>query len=293
MRQNRRLRWAALPVAATLALVLAGCTQDQLHGYLPGFVEGEAPATNHTERVEGLWFTSWAILLVVGIIVWGLIIWAVIVYRRRKGQTGLPVQLRYNLPIEIFYTIVPLILIIGFFSFTARDQAAIEERYQNPDVTIQVYAKQWAWDFNYLTNDVYDPGVQAQPDDKSATPGAVVEAELPTLYLPAEKKVQLVLDSRDVAHSFWVPGFLYKKDVLPGKTNYITLEPLREGTYMGKCAELCGEYHSDMLFNVKIVSFDAYLDHMDDLEAMGYTGKLGPEYDRNTNLPGIRPTNNE
>ena len=114
MRHNRRLRWAAIPIAASLSLVLAGCTEAQLNGFLPGFEAGQPPVTNHTELVSGLWVTSWIVLLVVGVITWGLTIWAVIAYRRRKGQTGLPVQLRYNMPIEVFYTIVPLILVIGF-----------------------------------------------------------------------------------------------------------------------------------------------------------------------------------
>ena len=72
MRHNRRLRWAAIPIAATLVVVLAGCTQAQLHGFLPGFVEGESPVTNHTERISGLWLTSWIVLLIVGMVVWGL-----------------------------------------------------------------------------------------------------------------------------------------------------------------------------------------------------------------------------
>ena len=83
VRHNRRLRWAAIPIAASLSLVLAGCTQAQLNGFLPGFEEGEPPVTNHTELVSGLWVTSWIVLLVVGIITWGLTIWAVIAYRRR------------------------------------------------------------------------------------------------------------------------------------------------------------------------------------------------------------------
>ena len=275
--------------------MLAGCTQSQLHGFLPGFVEGEKPVTNHTERVSGLWVTSWIVLLLVGLIVWGLLIWTVIVYRRRKGQTGLPAQLRYNMPIEIFYTVVPLILIIGFFSFTARDQEAIETAWKNPDVTIQVYGKQWAWDFNYLSDGVYDPGVQAQPAEGAQVPaGTVVESQIPTLYLPVDKKITIRLDSRDVIHSFWVPAFLYKKDVIPGHTNYMWLKPERIGTYNGECAELCGEYHSAMLFNVKVVSEADYQAHIAELKAKGYTGKLGSNYDRNTNLPGTgAPKTNE
>ncbi|HEY8281142.1 MAG TPA: cytochrome c oxidase subunit II [Leifsonia sp.] len=287
MRHNRRLRWAAIPIAATLAIALAGCTQAQLHGFLPGFVQGEQPVTDHTERVSGLWVTSWIVLLIVGVIVWGLIVWAVIVYRRRIGQTGLPVQMRYNMPIEIFYTVVPLILVLGFFAFTARDQNAIEQPYAHPDLKIQVYAKQWAWDFNYVTDNVYDPGVQARPDDQTATPGAVQESKIPTLYLPENKKITFQLDSRDVIHSFWVPAFLYKKDVIPGKTNYMYLSTTgRTGTFVGKCAELCGEYHSAMLFNVKIVSQSEYDAHIQSLRDQGFTGQLGSNYDRNQNQPG-------
>src|SRR5690554_8090676 len=83
VRSNRRLRLAAIPMAAMLVVVLAGCTQAQLRGYLPG----EPGITNHTDRVAGLWTTSWIILLLVGLVTWGLIIWVAVVYRRRKGQT--------------------------------------------------------------------------------------------------------------------------------------------------------------------------------------------------------------
>ncbi|WP_111719695.1 cytochrome c oxidase subunit II [Homoserinimonas sp. OAct 916] len=286
MRSTRRFRWAAIPAAAALAFVLAGCTQAQLNGYLPGHIEGAPPATNQTDRITGLWVTSWTVLLVVGLVAWGLTIWVMVVYRRRKGQTGLPVQLRYNMPIEIFYTVIPLILVIGFFSFSARDSYEIETRFDNPDVTIHLLAKQWAWDFNYVNEDVYSPGIQAQPID-TGPQGSIDEALLPTLYLPVNKSVEIILDSRDVVHSFWVPDFLYKKDVLPGKTNYMSIIPEREGTFMGKCAELCGEYHSLMLFDVKVVSQAEYDAHIASLRAAGYVGQLGVEFDRNTNLPGV------
>jgi cytochrome c oxidase subunit 2 len=285
VRTNRRLRWAAIPIAATLTIVLAGCTTAQLNGFLPGFVDGETAVTNHTERISGLWTTSWIVLLIVGLITWGLTIWAVVVYRRRKGQTGLPVQMRYNMPIEIFYTIVPLILVLGFFAFTARDQAAIEARFDQPDVQIEVMAKQWAWDFNYVNEDVYSEGIQAQPKP-DAPAGTIEESELPKLVLPVGAKVEFKLESRDVIHSFWVIDFLYKKDVIPGKTNYMSLIPERIGTYAGKCAELCGEYHSLMLFNVDVVSQADYDAYIESLRAAGNTGQLGQEYDRNSNLPG-------
>lgn len=280
MRTSRRLRWAAIPIAATLAFVLAGCTQQQLQGYLP-VGEGGA-ATNHVDRVVGLWVTSWIVLLIVGIITWGLMIWAMVVYRRRKGQTGFPVQLRYNMPIEIFFTVVPLILVLGFFAFTARDQAIIEARYDNPDVTIQAFGKQWSWDFNYLDEDVHVAGVQAQYGEDGFLDGQ----DVPVLVLPVGKSVQIDLEARDVIHSFWVPDFLYKKDLIPGKSNVMYFTPTKEGSYLGKCAELCGEYHYQMLFKVDVVSEAEFEAFIADLKAdPASQGILGHEYDRNQNFP--------
>ncbi len=284
VRSSRRLRWMAIPVIATVALVLSGCTQQELNGYLPS----DTGITNNTGRVIALWNTSWIVLLVVGLIAWGLMIWAIVVYRRRKGETGIPVQLRYNMPIEIFFTVVPLILIIGFFFFTARDQVAIEKRFDNPDITIQAFGKQWAWDFNYVDQNTYTSGIQVQPStDPKAPAGSIDPASIPVLYLPVGKKVEIQLQSRDVIHSFWVIDFLYKKDMIPGKTNYMSVIPERVGTYRGKCAELCGEYHSQMLFSVKVVEqaeFDAYMQHLRD---EGFSGQLGTQYDRNTKKAAV------
>jgi cytochrome c oxidase subunit 2 len=282
---KRRLRWALIPVGIAAAVALAGCTPTELNGYLPGFVEGAEPTTNRTEMVSGLWTNSWIVLLVVGVITWGLMGWAAIAYRRRKGQTGLPVQLRYNMPIEIFYTVVPLILVVGFFAFTARDQTILETQYDDPDVSITAIGKQWAWDFQYNgeseDDTVWSMGVQAQTDER----GDII-SELPTLYLPVDQTVQIKLQSRDVIHSFWIIDFLYKKDMYIGKDNYWSFTPTREGSYAGKCAELCGEYHSMMLFNVEVVSEAEYEDYLASLEAAGQTGDIDDAYDRLQNLPG-------
>lgn len=289
MPSKRRLRWALLPVGIAAAVVLAGCTPTELNGYLPGFIAGAPPTTNRTEMVSGLWVNSWIVLLVVGIVTWGLMGFAAIVYRRRKGQVGLPVQLRYNMPIEIFYTIVPFILVIGFFAFTARDQTTLETQYDHPDVSVTAIGKQWAWDFQYngaTTSDtVWSMGVQAQTDAQ----GNVI-SQLPTLYLPVDKSVKIKLQSRDVIHSFWIIDFLYKKDLYIGRDNYWSFTPTREGTYAGRCAELCGEFHSNMLFTVKVVSEDEYRAYLDKLKAEGNTGPIDAAYDRLQNLPGTGTT---
>lgn len=267
------------------SLFLAGCTSQASVGWLGT----ERGTTNQTDRVIDLWVGSWVVLLVVGVVTWGLIIWAAVAYRRRKGQTGTPAQLRVNMPIETFFTVVPLILVLGFFAFTARDQAIIEEPLPDPDVRIEVFGKRWAWDFNYLDENVYYSGMQAQE-----LPEGPIDADsLPILYLPVGQKVEVTIESRDVIHSFYIVDFLYKKDMIPAKTNYWYFIPEREGVFRGKCAELCGEYHSLMLFEVRVVSQEEYDQHMDELRAIGNVGRLGPEYNVLQNLPGTSASGEE
>jgi len=276
---KRGLKGASL--LTLIAVVLAGCTSQSALGWLPT----QRGLTNQVDRVIDLWVVSWMVLLVVGVITWILIIWAAIVYRRRKGQTGMPAQLRYNMPIETFYTVAPLILVLGLFAFTARDQIEIESPLADPEVSIEVYGKRWAWDFNYLNENVYSAGIQARE-----IPGGSVDLELlPKLYLPVDKKVEIKIESRDVIHSFWVIDFLYKKDMIPARTNYWYFIPQEEGVFRGKCAELCGEYHSLMLFEVHVVSQDEYNRQMSALRSDGNVGRLGPELNVLQNLPGTTP----
>lgn len=263
-------RAARIGLIGLATLLLAGCNTDVSTGFLPTGV------TNMTDRITNLWNGSWVAALGVGVVVWGLILWCVIVYRKRKDDDVMPVQLRYHVPLEIMYTVVPIIMVGTLFYFTVRDSAAIEDRTETPDVTIEVIGKQWSWDFNYLDSNVHTAGIQAD-----TSTGALGQQEhLPTLYLPLDQRVELVLNSRDVIHSFWVPQFLYKKDIIPGHENRFQIIPEVEGTYIGKCAELCGEFHGDMLFQVKVVDQQEYDDYIESLVAAGNTGLLDNSLNR-------------
>ena len=266
------------------ALVLTGCSPEVEKGWLPT----ERGTTSNTDRIMDLWVNSWIAALVVGIITWGLIVWCLVAYRRRKGTVGFPRQTSFNLPLEVFYLTIPLFMVVVFFYFTDRDQQAIDDRSQPADVVVDVRGKQWAWDFNYKAGDVIEEDVHEAGVQAHLTGNTIDKEQLPTLYLPVNKSVDLELNARDVIHSFWVPAFLQKRDMIPGKTNYIRFTPTKEGTYDGKCAELCGEYHSEMLFRVKVVSEAEFQAHMDNLKAAGNTGLLGVEYDRNPNLNEIK-----
>lgn len=266
------------------ALVLTGCSPEVEKGWLPT----ERGTTSNSDRIMDLWVNSWIAALAVGIITWGLIVWCLVAYRRRKGTVGFPRQTSFNLPLEVFYLTIPLFMVLVFFYFTDRDQQAIDDRSQPADVVVDVRGKQWAWDFNYKAGDVIEEDVHEAGVQAHLTGNTIDKEQLPTLYLPVNKSVDLELNSRDVIHSFWVPAFLQKRDMIPGKTNYIRFTPTAEGTYDGKCAELCGEYHSEMLFRVKVVSEAEFQAHLDELKAAGNTGLLGVEYDRNPNLNEIK-----
>ena len=278
----RRKRRPALVVAGLLAVVvvaLSGCSAQVQRGWLPGSSEHEI--TNQTGRVTSLWVGSWIAALIVGVITWGLILWCVTVYRKRKADDTLPVQLRYHVPLEIMYVILPIIMVGVLFYYTNRDTTALVDTSAKTENHVQVIGKQWSWDFNYLDDNAYETGQHAQ---NVGSAGTGVLRDQVTLWLPVDESVTFTLNSRDVIHSFWVPDFLMKMDVIPGKTNSFQIKPQVVGTYEGKCAELCGEYHSSMLFNVKVVTREEYEAHIKDLQAKGQEGSLGIEYSRQQDI---------
>ncbi|MGW6460776.1 aa3-type cytochrome oxidase subunit II [Streptomyces sp. NPDC055078] len=292
---SRRPMRRKLPQVLTAGLILAtatGCTyKDFPRLGMPTPVTEEAPI------ILSLWQGSWAAALITGVLVWGLIVWSVIFHRRSRTKVEVPPQTRYNMPIEALYTVVPLIIVSVLFYFTARDESKLLALDDKPDHTINVVGYQWSWGFNYV-EDVEgskgdaktDKNLKAVPDkfveDFPENAGGVYDAGIPgtrnpqngnpgpTLWLPKGEKVRFVLTSRDVIHSFWVVPFLMKLDVIPGHTNSFEVTPTKEGTFMGKCAELCGVDHSRMLFNVKVVSPERYQQHLKELAEKGQTGYI-------------------
>ncbi|PID96341.1 MAG: cytochrome c oxidase subunit II [Actinomycetales bacterium] len=272
-----------LGLAALAAFALSSCANVNSSagtGWLPTGPDG-ANVTTETERITTLWVGTWVAGLAVGVLVWGLAIWCMVAYRRRKGDPELPPQLRYNVPIELLYTVVPVLMVAVLFYYTARDEAAILDTSPDPDVTINVVAKQWSWDFNYLEDGVYETGVHSEIDSG----GAVTGTPQPVLYLPVNERVEFVLTARDVVHSFWIPAFLVKMDVIPAYTNKFQVEATQVGEYQGKCAELCGAYHSQMLFKVKVVERAEFDAEMERLRSIGHTGILNADLNREKLMP--------
>ena len=251
---RRRVRAAALALGAVVVTFTASaCTANEAF-----FLDLPEPATKEGAITQNLWQGSWIAAWAVGIFTWALILWAAVAYRRRH-KDDVPEQTAYNIPIEILYTLVPLIMILGLFWFTAKDQSEILTVSNDQKQTVNVVGFRWNWGFNYIDEGAYAVGT---PDDPA------------TLVLPIDEKVKFTLTSPDVIHSFWVPAFLFKMDVIPGKTNVFELTPDKLGTYAGKCAELCGVDHSRMLFNVRVVERAEFDQYIADLKARGQSGML-------------------
>jgi cytochrome c oxidase subunit II len=265
-KRARKLAFGA--AAASAALLLSGCsvgTKDEWKRIaMPDPASAEGPGMLH------LWQGAWIAAMVTGIVTWALILYAVFRFRRRS-EDEIPVQTRYNLPIEIFYTVAPIMMVIVFFFFTVQEQDRVLKDVKDPDNVITVVGQQWSWTFNYN----YDGNADHFKGKAVGSP-VVYEggtpADPPTLWLVKDETVEVHLYSADVIHSFWVPSFLFKMDVFPGRDNHYTFTPTRTGTYEGRCAEFCGVYHSRMLFKVKVVDQGAYDAHLRDLAAAGNTG---------------------
>lgn len=253
-RLRRRVRAAAIGVGVlAVTLTASGCTANEVF-----FLDLPDPATKEGAITQSLWEGSWIAAWIVGLVTWALMLWAAVAYRRRH-RDDVPEQTKYNVPLEILYTIVPLIMILGLFWFTARDQSEILAVSNDQDQTVNVVGFRWNWGFNYLDEDAYAIGSPNLPAE---------------LVLPVGEKIRFELTSPDVIHSFWVPAFLFKMDVIPGKTNVFELTPDKVGTYAGKCAELCGVDHARMLFNVRVVERAEFDQYIADLKARGQSGLL-------------------
>jgi cytochrome c oxidase subunit 2 len=299
--RSRRLRTVALAITfGALALTLSGCSWQEVLGL--GWPKGITPEA-HTNR--DLWLGSVIAAFVVGVIVWALMFWTATFHRKKKGDDELPRQFGYNMPLELVLTVIPFIIISVLFYFTVVVQEKMVHRDPNPEVVIDVTAFQWNWKFGYqkvafkdgtFNYEGADPARKAamvskpegtdahgeeivgpvrglNPEDRTYLNFDKVETlgtsdEIPVLVVPAGKRIEFEVASADVIHSFWVPEFLFKRDVFPdpkanhSENRFQVSEITETGAFVGRCAEMCGTYHSMMNFEVRVVSandFKAYL----------------------------------
>ena len=270
------LRRVSLVAALGTSLLLLSSCSSETEGQWKRIAMPD-PVSTQGEHILHLWQGAWIAALITGAIVWGLIFYACFAFYRRS-EDEIPVQTRYNLPLEIFYTIAPIIMVIVFFAHTVKVQDTVLDDSIVPDNTIEVTGQQWQWTFNYGVGQQDNAANEDATDQEYPYSSYVYEAgtasHIPTIVLPVDETTRFNLHSPDVIHDFGVPAFLMKMDVVPGRVNHYAITPTQIGEYRGNCFELCGVYHSRMLFNVKVVSRADYDLYLKDLAAEGNTSDL-------------------
>ena len=280
-----RRRWSR-PVRAGLllgftALVVSSCSAHDAEKKLRfGWPTG---VTKQGTEMRVLWTWAGVAALVVGVMVWGLIFWACLRHRAPKDDpTFIPKQFKANLTVEVIGVILPLFVIAGLFYRTVVVEDDANKLTKHPAVVIQADGFKWNWQFEYHTYNGQPtayPGVQNPADAKKPYYVSTVGSnnEIPVLVIPVNQTVQVIEHSDDVIHSFWVPEFLFKRDVIPygslstDHDNRFEFTATSTGSFVGRCAELCGTYHSQMNFEVRVVQPDVYKAYLAALEQIGPT----------------------
>jgi cytochrome c oxidase subunit 2 len=240
-------RWA-VGLAVTAPLVLGGCNFYPSYGASRG-------ATTQGQDTFKLYSGMMTTGIIVGGVVFLLILWTVLRYRKRSDE--MPRQFHENVPIEVIYTVVPILIVAFLFFFTVITENKVDAIQPldarvtatgKPVINITVTAFQWGWRFDYPDLNV---GVAGETTNGPENHG-------PQMVVPTGQTVQITLVSDDVIHGFYVRDFNFSRYALPGVVNHFDLDVLNNGTYFGQCTQICGLYHSEMLFSVRSVSPTAF-----------------------------------
>jgi cytochrome c oxidase subunit 2 len=243
-------------VLVLLAVAVArGVNLVKVAGDVVGSMFPPPAATAEAAEIRSLYDVVFVIAAAIFLLVEGLIIWSVVRYRRKPGDDVLPPQIHGNNVAEIAWTVIPTIIVAFLFYISWQTLNSVDAVSKTPDIYIRAVGGQFQWSFVYLADDG-----QTQEFTQFLPSG-----DVGGMFVPVGRKVQLSLESPDVIHAFYVPRFLFKRDVVPGQVNRFdfTLDPSEAGqTFRGQCAELCGIGHRTMTFDVHALSqadYDAWL----------------------------------
>ncbi|HVL64869.1 MAG TPA: cytochrome c oxidase subunit II [Actinomycetota bacterium] len=199
------------------------------------------PTTAGGREIERLYDIFSVIAAIVFIVTAGLILWSMLRYRRKRADDALPRQTHTNVALEVVWFAIPQLIVVGLFVLSVQTLGRVDEPPAEAGaapLVVEVEGFQWGWRFSFPDAGVTVTGI-AQDD--------------PVVVLPVDVPIVFELASRDVIHSFYVPRFLTKRDVVPGHDNALTITIEEEGVYEGKCAEFCGLLHAEMNFEIRAV----------------------------------------
>jgi cytochrome c oxidase subunit 2 len=223
------------------ALAAAGVTpQGFVNSFLP--VQGSTPGTEEGRATRSLYDLVFGIAVVIFVLVEGMILFTVFRYRRKPTDTELPPQIHGNNVVEVIWTAIPTAIVLFLFVMSWQTLSKVDAKVPE-QVHVRAIAQRYQWTFDYL--DAAGNTVFTQQFANGADGG---------LVLPVGEPILVSLKSMDVIHAFYVPKFLFKRDVIPGRENTFDFTIDDIGVYRGQCAELCGPSHDQMLFEVHAVS---------------------------------------
>jgi cytochrome c oxidase subunit 2 len=227
------------------ALVLLGAGNA-----LAGFADSinlRQGVTDISHRVYDLHMMVFWICVVVCVAVFAVLIYSIIMHRKSKG--AVPASFHESTTVEIIWTTVPFLVLVGMAVPATTTLLALEDT-RDSDMSIQVTGYQWKWKYDYLDEDISFFSVLTTPRDQItgvAEKGENYLAEVDNpIVVPINKKIRFLITSNDVIHSWWVPDLGWKQDAIPGFINDAWTELKEPGLYRGKCAELCGKDHGFM-----------------------------------------------
>jgi cytochrome c oxidase subunit 2 len=231
----------ALPISALLALSFCGLRGAAAWGEGTTVFDTVSPPA---DAIAGLFYLVAAITGVILVLVGGMLVYCIIRFRRRPADRGEPPQLYGSQPIEVAWTVGPLLTVFVLLMVVIRTVADTRRPAPSPHcVRVRVIGHQWWWEFQYLDY----PGLTTAN-----------ELHVPVGDDDAARPVHLELQSADVVHSFWVPQLAGKTDLIPGRTNVMWFQTDRAGEYRGQCAEYCGTQHANMLIRVTAESPETF-----------------------------------
>ncbi len=260
----RRLAYATTAGAA-LAATQAWAQVNDLPGG-PGVNQLNlgAPATRIAADIAWLHWMMLIICLVIFVAVFGVMFYSILKHRKSLGHK--PANFHESVAVEIAWTLVPFLIVIGMGAMATKTVVAQKDT-SNADLTIKVTGYQWKWGYDYLKGEGEGIGFLSTLDvahriaSDSGRPEAMDDYLLKVdnpLVVPVDKKVRIITTANDVIHAWMVPAFGVKQDAIPGfvRDNWFRAE--KTGDFYGQCAELCGKEHAYMPIHVKVVTQHEY-----------------------------------
>jgi len=253
---------ASLTLLASFGITLANATENMPGGPAVNQINFAAPATKIMEQIHGLHIMMLIICAVIFVGVFGVMFYAILKHRKSLGHKS--ASFHESTTVEIIWTVVPLLIVIGMALPATKTVVAMKDT-TNSDITIKVTGYQWKWGYDYIKgegegiNFLSTLSTSRESINNLAPKSNTYLMEVDNeMVVPVGKKIRLITTANDVIHSWTIPAFGVKQDAIPGFVRDTWFRADRIGTFRGQCSELCGAEHAFMPIVVKVVSAEDY-----------------------------------